>query len=67
LNLGVSHELHQRRQADASTEHVSGKGMSKPVRVSPRHVGDPAVMAEQGTHCGGCQWFSASPPFETDE
>ncbi len=39
----MPHELHQRRQTDAATEHVGREGVSKPVRIRLRHVGDAAV------------------------
>jgi hypothetical protein len=46
LNLAMTHEVHQRRQAEAVAQHVPGKGMAKSVWVGFGQIGDTTVMAE---------------------
>jgi hypothetical protein len=49
LDIGVAHQLHERRQADAGTHHIGGEGMPEAVRVSGLYAGGAAMMAEQGS------------------
>jgi hypothetical protein len=46
LDVAMSHELHQRRQADAVAQHVPGEGMPETVWVSFGQIGGTTVMAE---------------------
>ena len=48
LDVGVSHQLHQRGQADAGSHHVRGKRMSKPMRIGDLDAGSLTMVAEQG-------------------
>jgi hypothetical protein len=47
VDLGVTHELHERGEADAGADHIRCKCVSKPVRVSLSGAGGSTVMAEQ--------------------
>jgi len=47
FDAGVAHQLHQRGQADASTHHIRGEGVSEPVRIGQLDPGGAAMMAEQ--------------------
>src|SRR5674476_199389 len=67
LDLCMPHELHQRREANSRAHHVQGEGVSKPVRVRPRHACGLPVMTEQGTQTGGCHPAAAGRPFERNE
>ena len=49
LNVGVSHQPHERRQADAGTHHIGGKGVTEPMWVGELHAGGPTMVAEQGS------------------
>jgi hypothetical protein len=46
LNLAMPHEVHQRWQTEAVAQHVSGKGMPKPMGIGLEHAGDATMMAE---------------------
>jgi hypothetical protein len=46
--VGVPHEPHERRQADAGAQHIGGKGVAETVRVGAFHAGGLAMVAEQG-------------------
>ena len=48
LNVGVPHELHECRQADAGAQHIGGEGVTETVRVGAFHAGGLAMVAEQG-------------------
>jgi hypothetical protein len=47
FDVGVAHQLHQCGQADASTHHIRGEGVSEPVGISQLYPGGMAMMAEQ--------------------
>jgi hypothetical protein len=47
LDVGVAHQLHQRRQADAGSHHIRGKCVPKTVWVGELDAGSAAMMAEQ--------------------
>jgi len=49
FDIGVPHQLHERRQADTGTYHVGGEGMPEAVRVGHVDAGGAAMMAKQGT------------------
>jgi hypothetical protein len=46
LDIGVTHQLHERGQAHTGADHVGGKGVSKPVRISQLDVGGLAMVAK---------------------
>jgi hypothetical protein len=48
FDVGVAHQLHQRRQADAGAHHIRGEGVSEPVGIGQLDAGGAAMMAEQG-------------------
>jgi hypothetical protein len=48
FDVGVSHQLHQRGQADTGAYHIGSKRVSKPVRIGQLDAGGAAMMAEQG-------------------
>ena len=48
LDVGVTHQLHKRGQADASTHHVGSEGVSEAMRVGQLDAGGLAMVAEQG-------------------
>jgi len=48
FDIGVSHQLHQRRQADTGAHHVRCEGVSEAMRVSDFYAGSAAMVAEQG-------------------
>ena len=48
LDIGMTHQLHECGQADASSHHVRGKRVPKPMRVGQRDAGGLAMVAEQG-------------------
>jgi hypothetical protein len=67
LDLRMTHQLHQRREADACTNHVRSKCMPKPVRVRLCHAGGLPVITEQGTQTGGCHAVASGTTFKTNE
>ena len=48
FDIGVSHQLHKRRQADAGAHHIGGERVSEPVRIGQLDASGAAMMAEQG-------------------
>ena len=52
LNLCMTHELHQRREADACPEHVRSEGVPESVWVRLSHAGIFPVMTKQRTQTG---------------
>ena len=67
LDLCMTHQLHQCREADPCTNHVGSKGMPKPVRIGLHHACGLPVMTEQGTQTGRCHAVAARWPFERNE
>ena len=47
LDLCMSHQLHEGRQADAGAHHIRGEGVSETVRVGNFDAGGLAMMAKQ--------------------
>ena len=39
LDVGVTHQVHEGRQADPTADHVRGEGVAEAVRVSPKFEG----------------------------
>ena len=48
LDVSVSHQLHQRGQADAGPHHIGGEGVTEAVWVGERDAGGLAMVAEEG-------------------
>jgi hypothetical protein len=46
LDIGVTHQLHERGQAHAGADHVGGKSVSKPMRIGQRDAGGLAMVAK---------------------
>ena len=46
LDIGVTHQLHERGQAYAGTYHIGGKGVPKAMGVGELDVGGLAMVAE---------------------
>src|SRR6202042_2143112 len=67
MDAGVTHEPLQSRQADAGADHVTAKGMAKPVRVGRRDPACQPVMPEQGTQSGRCHRLTARLAFQGNE
>ena len=67
LNVGVTHQLHERRQAYPGTYHIGGKGVSKTMRVGERNASGSAMVAEQGAQSRSAHTGSARRSFERDE
>ena len=67
LNLCMTHELHERREANARSDHVRSEGVPKSVRVRLSHARGLPVMTEQRTQTGWCHPVAAGRPFETNE
>jgi hypothetical protein len=63
----MTHELHQRWQADAGADHVRCECVSKPVWVGLCHASGSTVMSEQGAQPRRCHAPSPCPPLETDK
>ena len=49
LDVGVTHQLHQRGQADAGAHHVGGEGMPEAGRVRKLNARSAAMVTKQGT------------------
>ena len=49
LDVGVTHQLHERGQADPGAYHVGGKGVTEAMWVGKLDAGALAVVAEQRT------------------
>jgi len=49
LDVGVTHQLHERGQADPAAYHVRGEGVAEAMRVGEGDTGALAMVAEQGT------------------
>jgi hypothetical protein len=67
LNLCMTHELHQRGEANAPADHVGGECVPEPVRIRLRHARGLPVMTEQRTQTCGCHPAPAGGPFEANE
>ena len=49
LDVGVTHQVHEGRQADPTADHVRGEGVAEAMRISELDAGALAMVAEQGT------------------
>src|SRR4030095_5002589 len=67
LDLRVSHQLHERRQADAGADHVGGEGMPESMRVGFGDARSLTMMTEQRTETRGCHARSACASFQANE
>jgi hypothetical protein len=47
FDVSMTHQLHERGQADSGTHHIRGEGMPEAVRVGDFYVSGPAMMSEQ--------------------
>jgi hypothetical protein len=47
LDVGVTHQLHKRGQANPSAHHVRGEGVPETVRMSDLNAGALTMVAEQ--------------------
>jgi len=46
LDVGVTHQLHERGQADPAADHVRGEGVPEAMRVGEVDAGALAMVAE---------------------
>ena len=46
LDVGMTHQLHERGKTDAGAHHVRGKRVSKSMRVGERDAGGLAMVAK---------------------
>ena len=67
LDLRVSHQLHERGQADAGADHVRGEGVPESMRIGFGDAGGLAMMAEQRAQSGGGHARSTCAPFQANE
>jgi hypothetical protein len=67
LDLCMPHEMHERRQTNASPQHVGSKSMPKAVRVRFPHASGLPVMTKQRTQTGCSHAMAAGRSFERDE
>jgi len=63
----VSHQLHERGQADAGANHVSGERMPESMRIGFGDAGGLAMMAEQRAQSCGGHARSPCAPFQANE
>src|SRR4029077_590762 len=67
LDISVTHELHERRQADAFPHHVRGKCVSETMRVGEVNASRLSVIAEQGTQTRSGHACAARSSLERNE
>jgi hypothetical protein len=67
LDVGVTHQSHERRQAHTSAYHIRGKGVSKPMGMGELNPGGLTMVAKQGTQSRSRHACSACAPFQNDK
>ena len=67
LDVGVTHQSHERRQAHTRAYHIRGKGVSKTMRMGELNPGGLTMVAEQGTQSRSVHACSACAPFQNDK
>ena len=67
LDIGVTHQSHERRQAHTGAYHIRGKGVSKPMGVGVTDIAPDPMMTEQRAEAGGSHGLAAPTAFEGDK